>query len=568
MFGWIATNLNSNIDEITDVKGDIFNYVYEDVTFYLHHNKKYKNDIIFEEIEDLFILLDGVILNKKELEKTSSNELKNIIYKKYYENKTAIPNLLRGQFSGLIFNKIDKSFYFFTNHIGDGAVFYYNKNNKVILSSNFNFIVKVFRKENIPYTLSMEAVKYLYTFGFMLDKVTYINEINRLLPSENGFIEDGNLTVEKYFKFTNTILTDESEEDIIENLDNLFRKAVSRSIEKDIEYGYKSVIDLSGGLDARVVNYVAKDMGFENIMNISFSQVDSDEYKAMMSMSRDLKNPIFFYPLDKASHIYRVDDIVSLNYGLSFFAGVGALVNILELINTEHLGIENGGILGDMAEGVFPGKTYKSHTKPTFESGMPFCRVFDLDILDKRILDGFENTEMFTIFGRGMMGGACTQIIRRNFTPYISPFEDVEFYSYFLKIPLHIRGERAILKRWIKKKHPSAFDIIEDKLMCKPTHNEYKIKLFSLKKKVKNRLYRYFAPNNEKHLKNNMNPMDYWYDTDEKLRLFIEQYYNDNISKLENYKEAYDMSVHLYNNYSIKEKLIVMTLLSVMKQYF
>ncbi|PEN17505.1 asparagine synthase, partial [Bacillus wiedmannii] len=82
----------------------------------------------------------------------------------------------------------------------------------------------------------------------------------------------GIVEVHRYFNLNNTPREDKSEEAIIEEMDSLFREAIRLQFEKDREYGYKHIASLSGGLDSRMVNFVAHDLGYKDILNYTFSQ--------------------------------------------------------------------------------------------------------------------------------------------------------------------------------------------------------------------------------------------------------------------------------------------------------
>lgn len=564
MYGWMAIN-KKYLTDWSFICENVETIEFEDYLFARKHNGRFFDDTLFVETSDYVVILDGIVLNKKELIKKYEMPLLEIVLLLYEKGEKNLPTSLRGPFSGCIFDKREKRCYSFTNHTGDSGVFYYKDD--CIVSNNFRWLSIIVKKNDIRYSLDINAVRYLCTFGYMLDNTTYIDVIKRLMPSEAIIFKNGKKALDKYHVFNNYDTIDWPEERIIEEIDRLFRQAIDRNFSKDREYNYTSIVDLSGGLDARTINYVAKDMGFDNILNVSFSQTFSDEYKAMIMLSRDLGFKLFHYPLDNATHLYDVDKIVAGNYGLSFYAGSGALMSIMENINLEVYGLEHGGILGEMADGVFPGSWYKTHIKPSFEKGMPFFRVLDLALLDNRILDEYENLELFTIFGRGMMGGACTQLIRRHYTGYVSPFEDIDFYDFFLSIPVEIRGEGKILHKWINEKYPQAFNIVEDKLMCKPNASKL-IKAYKLFiKKVKGKINQYFGKMIPNLALNNMNPMDSWYESNAKLRNFITGYYDSTIHLLDNNDEAKEILNKMFKEGSIGEKLAVLTVLSAVKQF-
>ncbi|MBS6798854.1 MAG: hypothetical protein KH297_03150 [Firmicutes bacterium] len=567
MYGWLVTNCLSEIEKINGLSENTMFRKINDFYFVMKQNGRFSEDKLFYETKDYFILIDGIVLNKNELLDKYKKSYVEIILQIYQEDRDELPRSLRGPFSGLIYDKNSDSIFAFTNHTGDGGVFYYAKDS-LIISNNFDWIIQSLKILNISYSLDTNAINYICTFGFMLDNTTYVDIIKRCMPGQAIYYVKGKATKNYYHIFNNYDVINLTEEEIIDRIDNLFRKAIKREFDKDREYGYKSIVDLSGGLDCRVVNYVAKSMGYSDILNVSFSQTFSDEYKAMIALSRDLKFKLFHYPLDNATHLYDIDKIVKKNYGLSFYAGAGAIMSIMENINLDIYGLEHGGIMGEMADGVFPGPGYDHHIPPSFEKGMPFSRKFDLSILPSKILEEYDNLELFTIMGRGLLGGANTQLIRRDYTGYVSPFEDVDFYDFFISIPVETRGKGQILKKWISLKYPEAFNIIEDKLMCRPNSSKIIKKYKKYKKKFKGKLNQYFGRLIPALGINNMNPTEYWYNTNENIKTFVDDYYKSNISRMDKYINEQKMVRELFESNNINDKLISLTILSTIKQFF
>jgi len=64
-----------------------------------------------------------------------------------------------------------------------------------------------------------------------------------------------------------------------------------------------------------------------------------------------------------------------------------------------------------------------------------------------------------------------------------------------------------------------------------------------------------------------MNPIDYWYNTNEKLRDFISSFYNENINSIQNL-HVRKMCEKLFKEGNTLEKTQVLTVLAVWKFYF
>lgn len=232
MYGWLLTDFdtttqfdNKNIEKIT----------YKNFSLMRKHNGRFVNDSIYEETDRYIILLEGTIYNRRELlDSHNQKDWLNLVIVLYKAYGNSFPDLLRGCFSGICFDKQDDSIFAFTNHIGDSGVFYSNldlHNNHFCISNNVNWIVDTFKANNLAYTLDINAVKYMSTFGYMLDQTTYISEISRLMPGEYLYTQNMKQSIQSYHVFDNTKTIDMSISEIIDELDRLFRQAIAR------EYG-------------------------------------------------------------------------------------------------------------------------------------------------------------------------------------------------------------------------------------------------------------------------------------------------------------------------------------------
>lgn len=68
--------------------------------------------------------------------------------------------------------------------------------------------------------------------------------------------------------------------------------------------------------------------------------------------------------------------------------------------------------------------------------------------------------------------------------------------------------------------------------------------------------------------KHHMNPIEYWYRTNISLKTFLDNYFKDNIDRLDQFPELKTDCEKLYTDYSCIERNAVLTLLAVMKNYF
>ena len=162
----------------------------------------------------------------------------------------------------------------------------------------------------------------MLTYGFMLDESTFISEIKRIMPGNKVFFEGNKVKVIQYYLPTINQTVDVSEDEAIRMIDEAFRKAVKREFEKDKEYGYKHLVDLSGGLDSRMVTWIAHDLGYTKQTNFSYCKLGYLDFKITANIAKDLKHEYYFKFLDDFQWIYSIEDILRLSNGAALYSGI------------------------------------------------------------------------------------------------------------------------------------------------------------------------------------------------------------------------------------------------------
>ncbi|MEG1336673.1 MAG: hypothetical protein RSC99_09700, partial [Clostridiales bacterium] len=90
--------------------------------------------------------------------------------------------------------------------------------------------------------------------------------------------------------------------------------------------------------------------------------------------------------------------------------------------------------------------------------------------------------------------------------------------------------------------------------------------LYKVIYKGPNKILRIFKKDNAKPT--GMNPMNYWYLKNNNLKNYLDSYYKDNISNPKISQSLKEDMQHLYNSDSVLSKGQVLTVLSIIKQYF
>jgi asparagine synthase (glutamine-hydrolysing) len=562
---WVIINkndeLNLNVDDNFQ-RIDTLNY-----SFFFDYENRFIEDKTFTNTDESVILVDGILLNKIELyNKYKSDNLHSCISNMYKENGISMIKNFRGPFTGSYYDKKNEVLYAFANQTGDTHVFYYSFGNLYIVSNDFKLIHNILLNNQIDYSLDIEASKEMLEFGYLVTDVTFNNKIKRLQPGNYLHIKNYQISFHEYFDIDNINTLDISLDEAIEIVDKNFRKAVKMCFDKDLEYGYEShLVDISGGLDSRMVNWVAKDLGYKNIVNISYSQSESDELKISSQMAKELDNKFIHMQLDDISFLYNPDEIIEKNYGLANYSGITGGNDLLKVLDFSVFGLEHTGQLGDVIIGSY--EESNIHKKTDFSKKRISNQFHNIKIEDQN----FPNQEYYLFKTRGMQGILSTHLTRRNYTEVVSPFIDVDFLKACFSIPLKYRSKHLLYFRWIEKKYPDALKIKTTRIRNYSTFykntNYFKMVIERLFYELKKILNNFNIISKISPPRYSMNPYRYWFNTNIKLKNFINKYFYENIINIKN-NELKSYLTDAFYSKNFYRIINVITVLSVNKVYF
>ena len=577
MSGFYWTNMKLCPTIIPDSEMVFRSVEFADYKMFQYTTNKFYDDKCFDLKDGYFSCMEGVVLNKVELyDKYQVNSISNLTCLMYQEKKDFF-NDFRGSFSGMYCDLPNSKWSFFTNHYGDNAVFYYQHEDKFIVSSSLKWIAEGLKQNKILYAVDEKAVYYLLTYGFMADESTYIQGVSRLLPGHYIEISNGNIQIKEYYalKRDKMNLANKSENELIEILDDLFTRAVKREYEKDREYGYRHLIELSGGLDSRMNYWIAHELGYKDSMAITFCQSNYTDELVAKQIASYWKDEILVWPLDSAKHLYDVDRCTSLNFGISLYSGVGGELRIFDNINMKKYGVLHTGQLGDAIVGTYikdEQELYSFGTIGNYSGKL-------LGSFKDNSYDRFSNREEYFLNVRGFLGCLSSHLYARYYTEECSPFLDADVMDFCLSIPLSKRIDHNIYKKWILVKHPEAARFVWEKTGTLISKSESYLKLRQLKQAAwdvlthpRLLLRKIGLPVKAPTLSDyrGMNPMDRWLRDNDTLQKFVKEYYQmhiENARKVLSTKMIEDID-DLYERGSMGEKTQVFTVLSAMELLF
>lgn len=521
---------------------------------------KFIDDKVYSEDRDLFICSDGLMLNARELRTKYGCEDNSRLLKGLYNNSlSSFPSELRGDFDGVIYDKNLDSWTLYTNHIGSKWVFYYfDKEAKCfVFGTELKMVVAGMRALGIEPELSEEGAYFLLTFGYMLGDYTLVKGVQKLSPGSTLTLKNWELESEEYYRLRNTPYIEDSEDKIIKTLDELFKDAIKAEYDKDLEYGYRHVATLSGGLDSRMNICYARKLGYKDILNITFSQSNYLDEKIAKRIASDWGYDFLFYSLDNGNYLKDIELSVLVNDGLALFSGSAHALAMELHINWVNLGLLHTGQLGDAIMG-----TYLS--SPRIEKNISFSGSYSNLLISKvkslfsTIAKNFENTETFKFYNRGSNGIFNGYRVSETFSEYASPFLHVDFLDYAMSISPVLRYEEKVYLDWISQEASEAAKYPWEK--TGHSINAGKLRKF-LRKGMRYARRKILGPSPM----DSMNPFNYWYKTNDSLRETFEDYYKEHIDLLSHHPELHRDVEKMFNEGTPLEKTQPLTLLAAIK---
>lgn len=544
-----------------------FQSIIEEDTFmlYRNYNKKFENEKIFQKHKDLIIVIDGVILNSKELvNKYAGINLTETIYKMFQSNGIRFVDELRGNFYGFIYEEKSNTWYAFTNHLGNKPLYYYyNKEREIFcVSSDLFDIVSIMKKLNIQVELDELGAYYMLTFGYMLMDTTMISEVKKVEPGTILTYVDKKLSKEEYYFIDNEDYINDSEDKIISNMYEFFNISIDQSFRKDVENGYKHISYLSGGLDSRMIGIVAKEMGYDNITTLTFAENNSRDEKIARSIAADYKFENIFKSLNNGNFLNKIEEAVDANFGQIIYSGAVHLLDATNSINLEPYGFLYNGNLADVMHGDYIEGL--EHTKPSLSNWAYSSRLLNkVDFVQDRIIKKYGNEEKFAIYNRGVNAIYNGSISMLDTMETCEPYTHQDIVKYFTKMPPKYKYKEALFLKMIQKYYPKATDYKWQKWNVKPTsfNTKFMMTFFGKVYRVLDGKIQSLTTQS-----NNMNPFDKWYENNEQLREFITLYLKENINYLDKYPGLKKDCIMILDNGKLIEKTQVMTLIQFIKR--
>lgn len=524
-----------------------------------HPNNKFLDDKLCDENERYILVLDGVVLNKKQLIDTANvDSWFTFLIQEYQKKGDRFFEILRGSFCGVLMDKLTKRCILFTDHIGSKFLYYTRMGDTLCCSTLIAYLYQIRHLNDFRCTLSEQGAIMLLTYGFMLENYTLCEDIKKVQPGCYVVFEKGEVMEYRYCMLDNTPDYSITENDAIELYDEEFRRAVALEFDKDREYGYRHLVALSGGLDCRMTSWVAHEMGYTDQLNITFSQSDYWDEIVPKQIASYLKHEWLFKALDNGLWLYNLDNIVEITGGNVLYYGQAHGMSLYKYLNFDDFGILHSGQLGggqergdnfSYGDGAYSTKflyllkTDQLQKYPNKELGMNYCRYFN-----------------------GTMQG---QVPLYSYTETLAPFIDWDTLNRVSKIPIKMRyaGIHTLQNKWIIAKYPKAANFIWEAIGAKITAPTLTIvgRTRPINQWVNTLINRLHMKNGINSCMHNMNPIGYYLQTNPELAKFINDQFAY-ISSIMN-KTVYEIACRIISQGSIMERIQLVTLIKAIKMF-
>lgn len=337
---------------------------------------------MFTEDGRYCIVFNGEIYNHREVRAKfehkyhfrSTGDTETVLYG-LVEFGTALLDILNGIFAFAFYDTISGDLLVVRDQFGVKPLYYYHNEGVFLFASEMKAILKAPEAErSIDYEALVNYINFLWSPG---EKTPFI-KVKKLLPGH--FISlnvksPEKLSTSRYYEIPlNGIYSEKSEEDLIEELDQLLYKAVKRQLLSDVPVGFF----LSGGLDSSAIVAMARKIMPEK--RLSCYTIDTGEGESSDGFSSDLHYAkLVAKHLDTELHVVKADidiigDFDKMIYHLDEPQADAAPLNVLNICREAR---KNGDIVllgGTAGDDLFSG--YRRHQALYLEKYFRFIPPF------------------------------------------------------------------------------------------------------------------------------------------------------------------------------------------------
>ena len=490
--------------------------------------------------------------------------------RRYRQGETVFWNAWRGSFYGVVWDEKNGTTILFNDHIGSKMLFYTQAGKGLEWNTDLYALSRSIKAkpDNEDFLWQM------LIYGYSPTGETVFKPIHRLMAGEYLYARGEKIEKLIYHRFDNTP-NNLSIEENIERIDAAFRKAVTRAIRKNEEYGYTHFLPLSAGLDSRITNRVAHEIATTPIHNITYSQSGYYDETIPRELAKYWHNEMHFTPLDSGECLMNLDEASRITNGLVHYSGASETLFGLPEEAKKNGGVFLTGMIGDVIVGT---AFTECNPQQKYHIGEGAIIPGYTERLRQSLPADFEkrypNRELYFLYTRGFDWAYLgSPLIQQAFGESYSPFCDVDVLQVAYSIPVSQRWNNKIYDQWILRKYPDIarwkhngiYIIGERPRMISfferaiPLNEVPKRMIWFLLKKL--HIHNFYRETEGK----TMTPEDSWFAQNTSLKIWAENYIQTNMGLLNDFPEVQRLALR-FNHGNATERMQVLSLLACLRQ--
>ena len=524
-------------------------------------------DDFFIQAEKFVFLLEGVLLNKKKLlHEYAVKNFETLVQELFAQKKEGLIKEFEGELRGFIYDKIANSLFVFTNITSTQRVFYGKLGKQIFVDTNLVRFNATLKNAGIPSEPDLESLYQFLCFSNLPERKTPIIGISKILDAHYLEIDCNDLKIseKEYFNLSDIPTFKRNKDYAIDEMHEVFTDAILMEYQKDTELGKNHLSLLSGGLDSRVAMMYAIQNNEIPDNALCFSQSGYFDHTISEKIAEDLGIHYEFIPLDGGKFLYKIDELTEISEGMVFYTGGIHVSHAVEKMKYENFGLFHCGQIG---VGVLGGFNSEPRRKKPTQFKIVVNDTFLPKVQDSlsEILKYYETEELFLLrniaYNRTLLGAHVLQQKRYQTSPFMSR----NFLKLAISLPEEWKFNHNFYIEWISKHCKESTKYRWERTLMKP-NAKWKT---AFGDQVIKRSFRIL---NEKILKTpqhaSMYPYQLYYDSDQKMQEFYQDYFNKNLYRIERYPELWADVKMLFQSKNFHIKTQAINILSIFKLYF
>lgn len=524
-------------------------------------------DSFYVETPEYYVVLEGLVLNKKALLKDSfTNDFTKFFINTYHKVGWRVLQELEGEFRGCIWDKKENKILVFTNPTSSQRVFYSKIDSVIFIDSDLVRMSETIKENNISISPDITSLYQILAIGNLLENRTPIENIYKVLDGHFLTIDCTTQSIieREYFDIAQTEYFSNSKEVALDQIHEVFAAGVKMEYEKDLEYNTSHLALLSGGLDSRMAIMYSIKEGFEIGSTLCFSQSEYLDEKISRKIAADYDINYEFIPLDNGLFLKKIDELTRISEGCIHFIGGIHVSHAVDNLKYRDFSLFHGGQIGDGILGGFnsePRRKSPSHYKIIVNSDfLPHIRSNIDSVLKK-----YDREEIFLLknlaYNRTVLG---SQVLRQK-AYMVSPYMTKDFMQLSVSLPEEWKFKHKLYQQWLLKHCKEASKYTWERTLMKPDA-QWKIRFGE--KYLKGARKAFYQKLLNKPTKTSMYPYQFYFDNDRSIQQYYSNYFTENIDRLENYTELQNDVKSLFSSSSFFDKAYAINILSIFKLYF